>query len=160
MARLGGVVACVVSAFWLVSSAAAADGTTALERSVQALTGQRFGISCVRGSGGGQGGWAGLTELSSPPRILLSSQTCTALLDRAGSDAFDRAFAVKTLAHEAGHALFGTACEYQAETYAMANWRRLYRLIERTAPSPPLVAYVTATHLQLPPAYRAPGPTC
>src|SRR6516162_6439288 len=114
--------ACAALAFTFASWASAASKQVPLERALQRLTGQTLSVACLPKAEFGQARWAGITELDSAPRIFLAPQTCDALLRRAGTDAFDRAFAVKTLTHEAGHALLITACEYKAESYAMTNW--------------------------------------
>ena len=160
MARLGGALACAALALALAAPTAAASRQVLFERAVHVLTGQSFTISCASRAEYGQARWAGLTELDTPPRIFLAPSTCDALLHRANTDGFDRAFAVKTLAHEAGHALLATACEYRAESYAMTNWRRLYRVLERASPTPAQIAYVDATHDQLPRQYLSSGPSC
>ena len=160
MARVRGALVCAAVALTLAGPAAAASQQLLLQRAVQVVTGQSFAVSCVSTAEYGRAQWAGLTELDSPPRIFLAPSTCDALLHRANTDLFDRAFAVKTLAHEAGHALLATACEYRAENYALANWRRLYRVLEHASPTPAQIAYVDATHRQLPLQYRVAGPSC
>ena len=152
--------ACAALALAFTGWATAASQQVPLERAVQRLTGRTYSVACLSQAEFGQARWAGLTELDSPPRIFLAPQTCDALLRRVGTDAFDRAFAVKTLTHEAGHALLITACEYKAESYAMANWQRLYRMLAHASPTPAQIAYVDATHNQLPLQYLSPGPFC
>jgi hypothetical protein len=161
MARgVGAVWACAVLALVFAGWAASATQHVAFERSVRELTGRLFTISCVTPAEHGQADWAGLTELDARPHIFLSPAVCDALLHRPTTDSFDRAYAVKTLAHEAGHALLDTTCEFRAESYGMANWRRLYRVMERSSPTPAQIAYVNATHAQLPAEYRSPGAGC
>ena len=160
MGRKVSALAACAAALALVGTAHAASVQLRLERGVQQLTGQSFSVACLSRTEFGRAQWAGLTELDTPPRIFLAPSTCAGLLRRPGTDEFDLAYGVKTLAHEAGHALFATACEYRAETYAMSHWQRLYRLMLHKTPTPAQIAYVEATHEQLPAQYRSPGPGC
>lgn len=160
MGRTVGALAACAAALSIVGAAHAASVQLGLARGVHQLTGRMFSVACLSRAEFGGADWAGLTEFDTPPRIFLAPSTCAGLLHRPGTDEFDLAYGVKTLAHEAGHAFLNTACEYRAETYAMSNWQRLYRLMVHRAPTPAQVAYVDATHDQLPASYLSPAAGC
>jgi hypothetical protein len=82
-------------------------------------------------------------------RIELAPTICAAL-QHPGTAAAE---AAAVLAHELGHVVRGS-CELAAETFAMQNWARLYRLLGLGEPTPDGRALVRADHNALPARYR------
>jgi hypothetical protein len=151
------------SAGGLAAGRLARSGETVLERAGAAM-GVRALVRCQSQveHAAATARWGeryGLTFLDgAPPTIELAPEVCQHLLRarRFGLDDMDVALGVAVLAHELGHAGLGTRCEYEAERYAMARWRRLFRVLGFGRPTAMQVDAVRFAHDALPPEYLTP----
>jgi hypothetical protein len=143
---------CALAALTATGTASAYTRQPGLERAAVAL-GAHAAILCqsTRDHARVAGNLDGLSYITDAGswRVELAPGVCRAL-HHPGTAAAE---AAAVLAHELGHVVRG-GCELAAETFAMQNWARLYRLLGLGQPTTDDRALVLADHNALPARYR------